>query len=143
MATRTFNRRRFHGTSNGYRSGLEEANAALLKARGVAFRYEEVKLPYRIEKDAKYTPDFILANGIVVETKGYFTSADRVKHLLIQSQYPKLDLRFVFTNPNAKLSKTSTTTYASWCDKHGFAYAAKEIPTSWTREKGPKWLPKN
>ena len=141
MVVATFNSRR-HGLSSGFRSGLEEVNAAHLKSLRAPFRYEEVKLPYT-PKESKYTPDFILDNGIVVETKGYFTGEDRTKHLLIQAQHPKLDLRFVFQNPNNKLSKTSKTTYGSWCTKHGFQFASKLIPTSWTKEKGPKWLPKN
>lgn len=107
------------------------------------FTYEKKKIKYRVEKDCVYTPDFILANNIIVETKGRFTAADRVKHLLVKQQYPKLDLRFVFTRSATRLSKTSNTTYADWCIKHGFQYADKLIPIAWLREKGPKWLPKS
>lgn len=83
---------------------------------------------------AKYTPDFILPNGIVVETKGRFLTDDRQKHILIKQQYPKLDLRFVFSNPNTRISKQSKTTYAMWCDTHGFLYASKVIPQEWLAE---------
>jgi hypothetical protein len=29
------------------------------------------------------------------------------------------------------LSKKSSTTYAEWCDKHGFLWCHKEIPEEW------------
>lgn len=131
---RTFNRRS-HGITNGYRSGLEDTNAAHLKSHGVTFRYEAFSIPFRVEQDCKYTPDFELPNGIIIETKGLFTSDDRVKHMRVKAQYPLLDLRFVFSNSLAKLSKTSKTTYAAWCDKHGFQCASKLIPISWIKEK--------
>jgi len=86
------------------------------------------------ERKATYTPDFILDNGIVIESKGLFTSDDRKKHRLVQSQYPDLDLRFVFSNPNQKISKGSKTTYAMWCEKNGFKYAKSLIPKEWLSE---------
>ncbi|MBZ5882545.1 endonuclease I, partial [Escherichia coli] len=59
---------------------------------------------------------------------------DRQKHLLINAQHPELDIRFVFSNPKARISKTSQTTYADWCERHGFKYAAKVIPQEWIDE---------
>jgi len=84
-----------------------------------------------------YTPDFILTGKnkkIYIETKGRFLAKDRTKHLLVQSQYPELDLRFVFTNPNAKLYKGSKTTYGEWCIKYGFIFSKGRIPESWIGE---------
>lgn len=83
----------------------------------------------------KYTPDFILPNGIIIEAKGLFETADRQKHLLIKKQYPHLDIRFVFQNPNNRLYKGSKTTYADWCKKHGYQYATKLIPSAWFKEQ--------
>jgi hypothetical protein len=60
----------------------------------------------------KYCPDFRLPNGIYIETKGRFETADRKKHLLIKEQHPELDIRFVFTRSKSTISKTSKTTYA-------------------------------
>jgi len=40
----------------------------------------------------------------------------------------------VFSNQNAKLYKNSPTTYASYCEKHGFTYANKVIPQEWLEE---------
>lgn len=82
-----------------------------------------------------YTPDFILPNGIIVETKGIFESSDRQKHLLIKKQYPHLEIRFVFTNPQNKLYKGSKTTYAMWCTKNGYKFAKSYIPDEWLRDK--------
>ena len=80
----------------------------------------------------------ILSNGIIVESKGRFVTADRKKHLLIKKQHPTLDIRFVFSNSKAKINKGSKTTYGDWCDKHGFLYADKLIPEEWLYEKIPK-----
>ena len=82
----------------------------------------------------RYTPDFILPNGIIIETKGRFVAADRKKHLLIQQQHSELDIRFVFSNSRAKLSKGAKSTYGEWCEKHGFLYADKQIPEEWLSE---------
>jgi hypothetical protein len=132
MAT-TKSKVRLRALKAGYRSGLEETVANQLKKLGIQVLYETTKIEYRVEETRKYTPDFVLPNGVVVETKGRFVAADRKKHLLIKKQHPELDIRFVFTNSKAKLSKASKTTYAEWCTKHGFLYADKEIPIEWTR----------
>ena len=116
---------------HGYRSGLEEKVSKELEEAGVKYEYETQKIKYRVEEDRTYTPDFILPNGIIVETKGRFTTADRKKHLLIQKQHPELDIRFVFQNSRAKLYKGAKSTYAQWCDKQGFMYADKSIPEEW------------
>lgn len=125
------------GLEHGFRSGLEEVNADFLKSRGVPVRYEDPDSVIRYQKparDSKYTPDFVLPNGIIVETKGRFVVADRQKHLLIKTQHPTKDIRFVFSNPNQRISKGSNTTYSMWCDKHGFKYAKKLIPQAWLDE---------
>ena len=118
----------------GYRSGLEQDNARHLDKLGAKYRYEEDKIKY-ISKVRTYTPDFVLDNGIIVETKGRFMPSDRSKHLLIKEQHPDLDIRFVFSSSKTKLSKRSKTTYGDWCNRHGFDYADLLIPTDWTKEK--------
>jgi hypothetical protein len=118
-----------------YRSGLEEAVAEQLRQAGVVAAYEEEKIPYVTPATPhKYTPDFKLPNGIYIETKGRFETADRKKHLLIKEQHPELDIRFVFTRSKSTISKTSKTTYADWCLKNGFQYADKWIPEAWLKE---------
>jgi len=123
------------GLVYGFRSGLEEQVAAQLKAVGITFDYESVALRYtKPARDAKYTPDFILPNGIIIETKGRFLVEDRQKHLILKDQHPGLDIRFVFSNSNTKISKNSKTSYAAWCQKYGFTYADKFIPKGWLEE---------
>ena len=120
---------------NGYRSGLEVKVSEQLTKSGVKFEYEKLKIKYSVNELRTYTPDFvILSNGIIVETKGRFVAADRKKHLLIQKQEPFLDIRFVFSNSKAKINKGSPTSYADWCDKHGFMWADKFIPEEWLHE---------
>lgn len=107
-----------------------ELNAAL----GHPVAYETLTIPY--EKPAsmhKYKPDFPLPNGIIVETKGRFVTADRQKHKLIKQQHPHLDIRFVFSNPNTRISKQSKTTYAMWCEQNGFKYAKGSVPAEWLK----------
>jgi len=120
---------------NGYRSGLETKVSEQLTKAGVKFEYEKLKIKYSVNEVRTYTPDFvILSNSIIVETKGRFVAADRKKHLLIQKQEPLLDIRFVFSNSRAKINKGSPTSYADWCDKHGFMWADKFIPEEWLDE---------
>ncbi len=126
------------GLSAGYRSGLEEKVAQELEiALGHAVPYESQKLKYhKPARECTYTPDFILPNGIVIETKGRFVTADRQKHLLVKEQHPQLDLRFVFSNSRGRINKKSNTTYAAWCLKNGFQFADKSVPHEWLHETG-------
>jgi hypothetical protein len=115
------------------RSGLEEKIAAQIEEAGVDYEYETLKLAYSIPHT--YTPDFRLANGIIIEGKGLFDSSDRTKHLAVKKQHPELDIRFVFSRSASPLYKGSKSTYASWCAKNGFQYADKLIPEAWLSEE--------
>ena len=118
-----------------FRSGLEKRTADFLNKRKVKFQYEEVKLKWQDLRMRTYTPDFVLSNGIIIETKGRFISSDRTKHLFVKAQHPELDIRFVFSNPRAKLYKGAKSSYGDWCDKHGFQNARETIPVEWLKEK--------
>ncbi len=124
--------------SRGYRSGLEDKIAKQIQEAGHKVIYEKEKITYtQPARQAKYTPDFKLPKRggfFFVETKGRWLVADRHKHLLIKDQFPDIDIRFVFSNQNSKLYKGSKTTYAMYCDKHGFKYANKLIPQDWFLE---------
>lgn len=123
------------GIVYGFRSGLEEQIAKQLQEAGLSVDYETEKIAYvKPARNAKYTPDFILPNGIIIESKGRFLVEDRQKHLIIKEQYPALDIRFVFSSSRTRISKNSKTTYAAWCDKHGFLYADRWIPQAWLDE---------
>lgn len=129
-------KRKIRGIKNGYRSGLEESIANQLSKNNILFKYEDKdkKIEYtKPQTNHKYTPDFPFEN-IIIETKGRFVTEDRAKHLLIKKQHPNLDIRFIFSNSKAKISKVSKTTYADWCIKNGFKFADKEIPKDWLQE---------
>lgn len=57
-------------------------------AKHVPFEYEKMTISYVTPATPhKYTPDFLLlANGIIVESKGRFVVADRKKHLLVKAR---------------------------------------------------------
>jgi len=135
MKTITRISRPFHGVAQGFRSGFEERIKEELRLKGIEAGYETLRLPF-LQPALKrhYTPDFILPNGILIETKGRFTVQDRQKHKYIKASHPELDIRFIFQNPKAKISKSSPTSYAKWCEKEGFLYAAKSIPEAWLNE---------
>ncbi len=126
--------------ANGFRSGLEEDVASSLQARGVPYLFETVTLHYCVPESChRYTPDFKIkcASGkeVLIETKGRWLPADRKKMKLVIEQHPDLDIRMVFNNPNQRITKTSKTTYAAWCDRHlGIPWAKGDIPDAWILE---------
>ena len=131
---------------HGTRSGFESRVAAELVQEGISYEYESVKVRYtKPSRTSTYTPDIIIretSSGVpkgkplYCELKGRFLTADRQKHLLIRKEHgDAYDIRFVFQNPNAKIGKKSKTTYAMWCDKHGFQYAKNHIPKEWIDEE--------
>lgn len=132
------------GLKYGFRSGLEERISQELQDTGCCFTYEEEAIHYvKPARNSKYTPDFIIQKRpdgtckdrpLVIESKGRFLTADRQKHLLIKDQHPDIDIRFVFSNSRQRISKQSKTTYAMWCEKHGFKYADGSVPDEWLRE---------
>ena len=126
----------------GYRSGLEKNLAVYLKELAVKYEYESIKIEWEDLAYRTYTPDFILSNGIIIETKGMFTAMDRRKHLAIKKQHPKLDIRFIFENSKRRLRKGAKSTYGQWCDRYGFEYDNRVIPQAWLKEKGKVVHPK-
>jgi 3-deoxy-D-manno-octulosonic acid (KDO) 8-phosphate synthase len=113
-----------------FRSQLEEKVADLLSNLGVSYEYESTKVPYILQ--CNYTPDFLLKNGVFLETKGHLTEEDRRKMKAVKKANPDLDIRFVFQAPFNKINKKSKTTYAAWAEKNGFQWAAyHSIPVEW------------
>ena len=135
-------RERRNAIKHGYRSGLEHKLSIYLKENKFKFSYESIKIEWEDLAYRTYTPDFILDNGLIIETKGRFLASDRRKHLAIQKQHPKLDIRFVFTNSRVKLYKGSKTSYGQWCLKHNFRYYDRIIPEDWLKEKVKNKHPK-
>lgn len=120
--------------SRKYRSGLEKEVAAFLSSNQKSVRYEKLKIEWEDFRYRIYTPDFVLDNNIIIETKGIFDSEDRRKHLEIKKQHPHLDIRFVFSNSRSKLYKGAKTMYQEWCDKNNFKWAHRVIPEEWLKE---------
>lgn|SRR5574343_449790 len=119
------------------RSQFETKIVTQLKALGVKFQYEPFRIPYT-KPTSYYTPDIVLANGIIIEVKGLFAGADRAKHLYIQKQHPDIQIHFVFQKANKKLNKRSKTTYADWCTKHNFTFSEGTIPLEWINQRKVK-----
>ena len=134
-----YNKKGFvNARKNGFRSGLEEKVAKQIQKANHKLRYEVVKIKWIDFAIRSYTPDFVLDNGIIIEVKGFFDSEDRRKHIEVRKQYPKYDIRFVFSNTNNRLYKGSKTTYGQWCEKNKFRYAHRIIPLHWLKERRKK-----
>ena len=117
-----------------FRSKFEAGIAATLQADKVQFSYETLDIDYQIS--CTYKPDFILDNGICIETKGFFSKEDRRKHIAIKTQRPELDIRFCFQNSKTKLSRGKRSiTYGAWATKHGFLWSHGSIPRDWYEEQ--------
>ena len=97
-----------------FRSKLEESVADILDKVGAKYEYEPHKVAYTIQHH--YIPDFVLVNGVMLETKGYWDAEDRRKIKAVMRDNPDLDLRMVFQSPFNKSSKNSKTTYAQLCE---------------------------
>jgi len=114
------------------RSSLERRLDWELDDGGFVALYEACRIPYELL--CHYVPDYILPNGIVIEAKGFFNSADRRKMRAVKDMHPDLEIRFVFGRAGNKLNKTSRTTYSKWADSKGFPWADKSIPDAWHAE---------
>lgn len=108
-----------------YKSKLEASVAKKLQAMGLSPEYEQIKLPYVLEKT--YTPDFETSNGIILEVKGVLLPPDRVKMAAVKEQHPDLDIRFIFMYPHRKIPRLKMT-HAEWAEKYGYKwYGADEL----------------
>jgi hypothetical protein len=134
------NAKRAAALKYGYKSGLEHTVAEQIKTAEYPLKYETETLNYIVpERKAKYTPDFVFVkkNGelMYIETKGRWTSADRLKMKHVLASNPGIDIRLVFQSPTQKISKGSNTTYETYAVKLGIKHVAKkEIPAEWLAE---------
>jgi hypothetical protein len=112
---------------------FEKRLAEELKDSGVDFDYErEVIVWVQPAATRKYTPDFFLSNGIIIEAKGKWTLDDRKKMVNVIEQNPGLDIRMLFQYDN-KLNRRAKTRYSDWCERRGIKYAVGKIPEAWLR----------
>ncbi len=113
-----------------FRSKTEEQVAAFLDNCKVNYQYEPGTIDYTLQ--CRYKPDFVLINGVHLEVKGYFPSKDRRKMLAVKKDNPDLDIRMVFQKPYNTIYKGSKTTYAQWCERHGFPWTSfYDLPLEW------------
>ena len=135
---------------SGRRSKFEDRVAEDLQSRGVEFTYEEYSYQYEeplrknlvlcgdcgstnLRRTGWYTPDFFLEHGVIIESKGRFTAADRRKMLAVKDSHPDLDVKMLFMRDN-KIAKNSNTKYSDWCEKNGFDYSIVELKEEWLHE---------
>jgi hypothetical protein len=134
------NSKRAAALKHGYKSGLEHVIAEQIQTAAYDLKYETESLKYIVpESKHKYTPDFIFTKRdgttMYIETKGRWTTADRVKMKHVLASNLGIDIRMIFQNPNQRLSKTSKTTYEEYARKLGIIHVAKkEIPAEWFAE---------
>ena len=110
----------------------------ILLTNKAEYDYEVTKISYIVpESKHVYTVDWTLLNGLLIETKGYLSDhQERTKYVLLKQQYPNLDLRFVFDNPN-KLCGGTKYSHAKWADKWGFKWCSikdVDVIQSWINE---------
>lgn len=135
--------------SRTYRSGLEIKIFEQLTEKKVDFEYEpsDKRIVYTVpESEHRYTPDFVLTTlsgkTLYIETKGLWDYEDRKKHLLIKTQHPTIDIRFVFSRSASRIRKGSKISYGDICEGRGrgdfkgvcWTYADKMIPNEWLEE---------
>lgn len=135
--------------SNRMRSKFEKKIAKELHEAGVDYEYEELQLEYEeplrrhhatcgkcgssdLRRIGWYTPDFQLANGIIIETKGRFTAADRRKMLAVKDAHPQYRIVILFMRDN-KIHKRSNTKYSDWCMQNDFEYAIGHPHKEWLK----------
>lgn len=131
-----------------FRSNLEHRLATQLYDMGVEFGYEQEKWDYtlpvhrglcdsclgeRVMSRRRYTPDFFLPNGIVIEAKGKCTSETRTQLTNIKRCNPDKDLRVVFMADNW-LTSAHKKRYTDWAISAGFKCAVGSIPKEWLQE---------
>ena len=120
----------------GHRSKLETRVEDALQSQGLSFRYEKESFVYY--RKGRYTPDFTVdgEHPFHIEVKGYWFPADRSRILAVVTNNPDMRLLVALQAPNNKITKTSKTTYAMWCQKHGICWSTIPIP----QEVLDQWL---
>ena len=133
-----------------FRSHFEERIAGELDEANVEYTYEQYQLRYDeplrknmarcgecgskdLVRTGWYTPDFYLVgSGIILETKGRFTAADRRKMVNVCAQHPEERIVMLFMSDN-KIHAKSTTRYSDWCMQNGIEYAVGSPHKEWLK----------
>jgi hypothetical protein len=117
-----------------YKSELEAGVARQLKRLGYPALYEATQLTYQRAYNVDLTLQKKSGGLMLIEVKGYFDKEDRIKTLASMKNNPGVDLRFVFSNWNNKVTGTKLT-YKMWCDKHKLPCSSGgTVPKAWLEE---------
>ena len=130
------------------RSKFETRVGQDLEERGVSFSYELRSFEYKrkpyqakcgkcgsddVWEKRKYTPDFFLLNGIIIEAKGNWTGRERKLLLAVLEENQDLDIRMLFMRDNW-LTKKHVQRYIHWCTSRGIKWAIGRVPGEWVDE---------
>jgi hypothetical protein len=109
--------------------------AALEELTGAFKRSGAVKIPYT-DQPALYLPDIIIerVSNIYIEVKSWLDYEDQRKMKNVKRCNPDLDIRFIFRDPNKKLS-TSNMTHAEWSEKYHFKWGTVDSLEEWLKEQ--------
>ena len=124
--------------SIGRRSMAEvKFDAKYLEGKKIDAFYESYTVEYKVSETKKYTPDWTLIppgkDPIYIEYKGVLDNAARKKMLLVQKQFPGMDMRIIFERAKNFIYKGSKTTYGMWAEQHDFPWADNVLPKEWLK----------
>lgn len=129
-----------------YRSAFEERLAQQLEEAGVEFEYEKYTYTFdvpvgqrlvcdecggnSIVREKRYTPDFFLPNGMVIEAKGKLLAEHRRVFEAFKLAFPEEDFRLIFMRDNL-LRKRGKHRYSDWARSAGIRYSIGRIDPEW------------
>ena len=133
LARKTVNKIEWNGIQ--FASKFERDYAQQLTKLGLQWEYEADSF-YWFPNPRIYRPDFKITkdDGTVyyVETKGFFDPNSRAKMAAIKKQFPNIDIRMAFMDPNKKVTKSKTgKTYSSWAEAVGYLWSSFCVPQCW------------
>ncbi len=132
---------------DGKRSGFEVTIANDLDKAGVAYEYESLVFTYteplrknlaecgecgstNLIRTGRYTPDFVLSNSTIIETKGRFDAQDRRKMIAVRDEYTDYKFVLLFMRDN-RISRRSNTYYSDWCMTNQFDFSIGQLKKEW------------
>ena len=134
-------------TARGKRSGFEDTIANDLDQAGVDYEYESLIFEYteplrknlaqcedcggsNLVRTGRYTPDFVLSTGTIIETKGRFDAKDRRKMIAVRDEYTDYKFVLLFMRDN-RISRRSDTYYSDWCMTNDFDFSIGQLKQEW------------
>jgi hypothetical protein len=123
---------RTYAAKAGMKSMGEVYCTADMNRRKIKCKYENEKLDYSIE--STYTPDWTLANDVLVEYKGKMTDQTRTKLLAVKRCNPDRRVCIVFERATNKLSsRPNSWRYWEWAEKNGFEWSESVVKKEWCK----------